>query len=86
MGATNCPETPRQRMIAMMYLVLTALLALNVSREIIEAFILVEGGLNKSIENFSEKNKSIYDSFSQAEMENPDKVRPWRLKADAVKL
>lgn len=85
MGATNCPETPRQKMIAMMYLVLTALLALNVSREIVEAFVLVEGGLNKSIENFNEKNKSIYDSFSQAEMENADKVRPWRLKADAVR-
>ncbi|MCF8371709.1 MAG: gliding motility protein GldM [Bacteroidales bacterium] len=69
----------------MMYLVLTALLALNVSREIIEAFVLVEGGLNKSIENFNEKNKSIYDSFSQAELENPDKVKPWRLKADAVR-
>ncbi len=85
MGATNCPETPRQRMIAMMYLVLTALLALNVSREIIEAFVLVEGGLSKSIENFNEKNTSIYDSFSQAEMENPDKVRPWRVKADVVR-
>lgn len=85
MGATNCPETPRQRMIAMMYLVLTALLALNVSREIVEAFVLVEGGLNKSIENFNEKNKSIYESFSQAEMENEDKVKPWRIKADGVR-
>ena len=30
-GAKNCPETPRQKMIGMMYLVLTAMLALNVS-------------------------------------------------------
>ena len=29
-GAKNCPETPRQKMIGMMYLVLTAMLALNV--------------------------------------------------------
>jgi len=32
-------ETPRQKMIGMMYLVLTALLALNVSKEIVIAFI-----------------------------------------------
>ena len=33
-GAKNCPETPRQKMIGMMYLVLTAMLALNVSTDI----------------------------------------------------
>ena len=32
-GAKNCPETPRQKMIGMMYLVLTAMLALNVSTD-----------------------------------------------------
>ena len=41
MGATNCPETPRQRMISMMYLVYTAMLALNVSADIINAFVTV---------------------------------------------
>lgn len=34
-GAKNCPETPRQKMIGMMYLVLTAMLALNVSTDIL---------------------------------------------------
>ena len=38
-------ETPRQKMIGMMYLVLTALLALNVSKEILNAFIIVNTGL-----------------------------------------
>ena len=38
--------TPRQKMINMMYLVLTALLALNVSKEIIKAFNLIENSLN----------------------------------------
>ena len=37
-GAKNCPETPRQKMIAMMYLVLTAMLALNVSADILKGF------------------------------------------------
>lgn len=48
MGATNCPETPRQRMIGMMYLVLTAMLALNVSKDILNAFAVVDETLIKS--------------------------------------
>ena len=49
-------ETPRQKMIGMMYLVLTALLALNVSKEILNAFVIVEDGLNKTNDNFDGKN------------------------------
>jgi gliding motility-associated protein GldM len=85
MGATNCPETPRQRMISMMYLVLTALLALNVSQEVVQAFVLVEKGLHRTQENIMEKNNSIYADFQTAEVANPTKVQPWRMKADEVK-
>ena len=42
----SLPREPRQKMINMMYLVLTALLALNVSAEILNAFKTV----NKSLE------------------------------------
>ena len=48
MGAKNCPETPRQQMIGMMYLVLTAMLALNVSKDILEAFNVVDDTLAQS--------------------------------------
>lgn len=41
-------ETPRQKMIGMMYLVLTALLALNVSKEIIRAFVTINDKLESS--------------------------------------
>jgi hypothetical protein len=41
-------ETPRQKMIGMMYLVLTALLALNVSKEILDAFVAIEENTQKS--------------------------------------
>lgn len=41
-------ETPRQRMIGMMYLVLTALLALNVSKSILDAFVAIEENIQKS--------------------------------------
>ena len=52
MGAKNCPETPRQRMIGMMYLVLTAMLALNVSADVLNAFTKVQEGLSSTIENY----------------------------------
>ena len=41
-------ETPRQKMIGMMYLVLTALLALNVSKTILDAFVAIEENTQKS--------------------------------------
>lgn len=85
MAATNCPETPRQRMIAMMYLVLTALLALNVSKEVVQAFVLVEQGLDKTIQNINEKNEGVYGLFLERELHEEVKVKPWRVKADEVK-
>ena len=41
-------ETPRQKMIGMMYLVLTALLALNVSKTILDAFVAIEENIQKA--------------------------------------
>ncbi len=44
-------ETPRQKMIGMMYLVLTALLALNVSKSILDAFVAIEENIQIANEN-----------------------------------
>lgn len=52
--------TVRQKMINMMYLVLTALLALNVSKDILHAFHLVELSMSKSGVNIDQKNTKIY--------------------------
>jgi gliding motility-associated protein GldM len=41
-------ETPRQKMIGMMYLVLTALLALNVSKSILDAFVAIEENMQQA--------------------------------------
>lgn len=79
-------ETPRQKMIGMMYLVLTALLALNVSAEILNAFILVDTSLVKTAKNFNLKNEAVYAKFHQAWVENKAKVDPYKKKADEVKL
>ncbi|TAE85598.1 MAG: gliding motility protein GldM [Bacteroidetes bacterium] len=57
--------SPRQKMINMMYLVLTALLALNVSAEILRAFHLVEVSLEKSAINIETKNASVMKAISK---------------------
>jgi gliding motility-associated protein GldM len=78
-------ETPRQKMIGMMYLVLTALLALNVSKDVLNAFILVDEGLTKTTHNFFQKNQSLYDDFEAAYQLNKTKVADWKAKAEEVK-
>ena len=77
--------TPRQKMINMMYLVLTALLALNVSREVMDAFYEVMVSQEASIETVEKQNSSIYTAFEAAAAENPVKAGPWRDKANNVK-
>jgi len=73
MGASNCPETPRQRMIGMMYLVLTALLALNVSKNILDAFITVDETMVKTTLNFESKVEQTYSQLAKANSSEPDK-------------
>ena len=51
--------SPRQKMINMMYLVLTALLAMNVSKEILNAFVTVNHSIEHSNQVISDKNNRI---------------------------
>ncbi len=79
----SLPKEPRQKMINMMYLVLTALLALNVSAEILNAFKTVDGSLGNANRTIDEKNASIFKSF-QKKLEDPksaDKAKIWMPKA-----
>jgi len=78
-------ETPRQKMIGMMYLVLTALLALNVSKEILNSFVLINDSLVVTNTNFEGKNASQYQAFQLALANDPKKVEPWLKKALAVR-
>ena len=57
------PKEPRQKMINIMYLVLTALLALNVSSEILHAFIVVDKSLMTSNTNLTTANGTLYKSL-----------------------
>ena len=57
-------ETPRQKMIGLMYLVLMALLAMNVSKEIINAFVTLNNKLESSIEQVESFNTNLSGEFA----------------------
>lgn len=73
MSGGNCPETPRQKMIGMMYLFYTALLALNVSSEIVTAFVKIDESIKKTTLNFSAKTNSLYGIIDAKALEQPGK-------------
>ena len=77
--------SPRQKMIGMMYLVLTALLALNVSKQVLDAFSKINNGIVKTTKNFSLKNEDVYNEFDLAFETNPNKTREWKEKAYSIK-
>ena len=85
MAAKNCPETPRQKMINMMYIVLTAMLALNVASEVLEAFRVVDSSLNETLRSVDMKNAQVYASFERAYAENETRVKEWKEKAEYVR-
>lgn len=85
MGATNCPETPRQRMISMMYLVYTAMLALNVSAEILNAFVIVGDSVEVTNKLMAGKAESTYIAFENAYNGNPGKVGENWTKAKEIR-
>ncbi len=84
-GAKNCPETPRQKMIGMMYLVLTAMLALNVSADIINGYAQVDDSLHSTIRTVEADNSLYYRRFEAAMAENPEKTREWYERAQQVR-
>ena len=62
-GISNNPNSPRQRMINLMYLVFIAMMALNVSSEVLDGFELVEGSLRTSIDNTSTRNEIVTEEL-----------------------
>jgi gliding motility-associated protein GldM len=74
-------QAPRQKMINMMYLVLTAMLALNVSAEIVDAFAKIERGLDQTVIITDDKNNNTLKFFEGAVAELGQKAVEWRNKA-----
>ena len=75
--------TPRQKMINMMYLVLTALLALNVSKEVLNSFFEVNLGIVKTTNGLDKKNTETYAAFEDAT--NQEKVKNYKNLANKIK-
>lgn len=75
----------RQKMINMMYLVLLAIMALNVSAEVLKAFYSMEVSLKKTGENIDAKNNFVLQNFSLLMRNQPEKTKEWNDKAQQGK-
>ncbi len=72
-------------MINLMYVVLMAMLALNVSTEVLEGFSLVEESLQRTTANSTKENTAIYKDLEGQMKSNPQKTKAWYDKATEVK-
>ncbi len=77
-GGNNVARmSPRQRMINLMYIVLTAMLALNVSSDVLNGFSQVQEGLSRTNLNMSAKNEIQFNYLADLYEQNPAKAGPW---------
>ena len=72
-------------MINLMYVVLMAMLALNVSNEVLNGFSIVGESLGRTTDNAIKDNPAIYEAFEEQMKANPQKVKEWYDKAQQVK-
>jgi gliding motility-associated protein GldM len=79
-------ETPRQKMIGMMYLVLTALLAMNVSKEVLMGFVTVNESLERTNRTFNESTQTMMDYFAKYVQKNPGEKYYYTKAGEAAKL
>ncbi len=82
--SNNSKETPRQKMIGMMYLVLTCLLALNISREVLEGFVTINESIEKTNSNFTTNTKMMMEAFDEAIKNGHHEAKPYYEKAKEV--
>ena len=67
--------SPRQRMINLMYIVLTAMLALNVSSDVLNGFSQVHDSISRTNKNIAERNAAQFRYLESLYRENPAKVK-----------
>ena len=85
MASNSNRLSPRQKMINLMYIVLTAMLALNVSSDVLDGFSQVHDGLRRSNENIGSRNSAIYSQLEAFAAQNPEKGQQWLEKATEVR-
>jgi gliding motility-associated protein GldM len=79
-------ETPRQKMIGMMYLVLTAMLALNVDSAVLERFELINGTLENQIKTNGQRNTATVSNIASAVAEKGDREEDRAVLAKAQEV
>lgn len=79
------PPSARQKMINLMYIVLLAMLAMNISSDVLNGFSLVEESLSRSTENATLQNEAVYREFAASDARNHEKTGVWYDKAITVK-
>lgn len=85
MGASNSRLSPRQKMINLMYIVLMAMLALNVSSDVLDGFTQVKDGLVRTNDNIEQRNASIIGALEAFSLQNPEKGLSWFKKGLEVR-
>ncbi|RQO30057.1 hypothetical protein DBR32_10730 [Taibaiella sp. KBW10] len=68
----SIPKEPRQLMINLMYLVLTAMLALNITKEVLDAFSTINTSIENSNAGIADKNSRLYKAFEHIADKMPD--------------
>jgi gliding motility-associated protein GldM len=77
--------SPRQKMINLMYLVFLAMLAINVSSDVLNGFRQVDDSLNKSNAGASWRNDIVFEELKALKESNPEKASYWYDKAFDVR-
>lgn len=72
-------------MINLMYIVLTAMLALNVSSDVLDGFVQVEDGLSRTNASVGRRNDAVYAQLEAFTGQNPEKGAPWLSKASDIR-
>lgn len=79
-------QTPRQKMINLMYLVFIAMLALNMSKEVLGAFGMMNEKLTASNTATTERNTAFMAGLAQKATEQPEKYTPLQEKAVEINV
>lgn len=85
MSSNNSRLSPRQKMINLMYIVFLAMVALNVSSDVLAGFKHVEDALDASNAGAQSRNQKLYEEFDRAKEKNPEKVDRWYNNAQIVR-
>jgi len=78
-------QLTRQKMINLMYLVFIAMLALNISAEVLDGFVLINDNIQENIRVTADRNNQIYSAIEESSSRNPEKAERWNNDALAVK-